>query len=96
MATTEDYTLTVEEAIGRLAVIPDYDSGGGPQPCVHAIRQAGMDAPLLGAHWTLDEARHAMETWGVASAGPLATGSGHGVVVVDAVSPIFFETVTPR
>lgn len=88
-----DYSLTTEEALSRLAVIANYDPGGegGPRPCVHTFRDAPLG--LIGAHWSIEDARAAMEEFGVAIAGPQATAAGHGVVVIDKTGSVFFETL---
>jgi len=87
-----EYALTVDEALARLAVVPDYDPGGvgGPRPCVHTFRDAAFG--LIGAHLTLETARAAMEKFGVAESGPEATALRHSVVVIDDTGSVFFET----
>lgn len=82
--------LTVDEAIARLRIKPDYDPGSGPGPCVHTFRDAG--GALIGAHHRLDDLRARMEQHGVEESGPDATSAGHGLVVVDHVGPLFLET----
>ena len=84
--------LTVDEAISRLAIVPDYDPGGteGPGPCVHTFRDAAFG--LIGAHWRVGEARTLMEKFGVEESGPQAMAMSHGVVVVDKAGSVFFET----
>ena len=85
-----EYALTVDEAMNRLAVIPDYDPGTGPGPCVHSFREAGFG--LIGAHWYINDARKAMEEHGVEVSGDQAQAMHHGLVVIDKAGPIFFET----
>lgn len=85
-----EYALSVEDAMARLEVVAEYDNGSGPQPCVHTFRDSPVG--LLGAHWTLSDARAAMETHGVEISGSAATAAKHGVVVIDSTGPVFFET----
>ncbi len=88
-----EYAVTVEDAMARLAVIPDYDHGEGPVPSVHTFLQAGNI--LVGAHWTVEHLREQMEAHGVEGSGPDATAAGHGLVVVrpDPLGPLFIATV---
>lgn len=86
-----EYAVAVDEAIRRLAVIPDYDPGDGPKPCVHTLADSPIG--LLGAHWSVDAARAFMEEHGVEESGPSATAMQHGLVVVGGGRTIFFETV---
>jgi hypothetical protein len=88
-----EYAIEVDEAMSRLVVIEDYDSGNGSGPHVHTYRQAGP--MLMGAHWGLEAARKAMEQFGVAEAGESATAMSHGIVVIDDHGPVFFEC-TPK
>jgi len=86
----DDYSVSVGEAIGRLAVVEDYDPGDGPKPCVHAIVETAFG--MLGAHWSVEKARQLMEECGVATSGPSASAMGHGLVTVRENGPIFWET----
>lgn len=88
--TAEDYSVAVEEALDRLAVVEDYDPGDGEQPCVHTFRSTAI--ALLGAHWSVEDARAAFEKYGVAEAGEQAKAMNHGLVVIDDGGPVFFET----
>lgn len=92
---TDSYVVPVEEAMQRLAVIEDYDDGGGPRPCVHTFMSSSFG--LMGAHWGVDDARRAFETWGVEEAGEQAQAMKHGLVCIEERSgrkvPVFFETV---
>lgn len=82
--------MTVEEAVARLAVIEAYDNGGGPAPCVHTFR---VGALMLGAHWTVEQARAAFEEHGVAeTTDPRMRALGHGLCIHDNTGPVFFET----
>lgn len=92
MSTDERVTIPVDEAMERLAVIPDYDPGDGPGPCVHTFADSTFG--LLGAHWKLDAARAIFERCGVEESGPMAAGMRHGLVVIDLDEhrTIFFET----
>lgn len=83
--------IPIEDAIARLAVLPDYDPGGGPGPCVHTFRMPAAGI-LLGAHWPIDAVRTAMEKFGVEESGPLAAEANHGLVLIDAAGPLFLET----
>ncbi len=83
--------LTVEEAMQRLDVIDDYDPGDGPKPCVHTLRSPGVGM-AIGAHWSLQNVRALMEKFGVAESGQNAEQMGHGLVVIDDVSPLFLAT----
>lgn len=84
--------ISVDEAIARLAVV-DYDPGGegGIQPCVHTFRASSI---MLGAHWTVEATRAAMEKFGVRENPPdnFLAGMNHGLVVIDDTGPVFFET----
>ncbi len=73
-----EYAVPAGDAIRRLVVIPDYDDGKGPRPCVHTHRNtAGL---LFGAHWGLEEITAAIEAaGGVEEAGPASTAMGHGL-----------------
>lgn len=82
-------TIPLEEALARLAVIEDYDPGDGPKPCVHTFRGGSA---LLGAHWSVEEARAAMEKHGVEESGPFMQAMGHGLATMDDTGPVFFET----
>jgi hypothetical protein len=92
MSLNDGTQVPVDEAVGRLAVIPDYDCGDGPEPCVHTVRSGAV---LFGAHWSLNMARASFEKYGVAESGPEATAMGHGLVVIDVGGPVFFETKAP-
>lgn len=87
----EDYSISTDEAVERLVIQHDYDPGGGqgPTDCVHTFRDAGFG--LIGAHMTVKEARVAFEKYGAQQAGPSATETGHGIVIVDETGPLFFE-----
>jgi hypothetical protein len=89
VSTDEKVWVPVDEAISRLAVIEDYDAGNGPEPCVHTFRASMM---LLGAHWSVVDARKAFETYGVEESGPSMQSMGHGLAIVDDDGPVFFET----
>lgn len=87
-----EHPVMVEEAMSRLNVIPDYDDGNGPRPCVHTLIQSTVG--LLGAHWGVEAARTVFETFGVEEAGEQARAMGHGLVVTrPSKGPIFFETL---
>ena len=90
MSEEEPVSVPVDQAIERLAVIPDYDPGDGPKPCVHTFR--GGSGMMLGAHWSVAAARAVMERYGVKESGPMATAMRHGLVVTDDTGPVFFET----
>lgn len=90
MTTSERVTLTVEEAVARLDVTPDYDNGSGPQDCVHTFRNSSF--MLIGAHWTVPDLRALMERYGVEEAGAQATAAHHGLVVIDDHGPLFIAT----
>ncbi len=80
--------LTVDDALDQLVILPDYDPGTGPQPCVHTFRTGGM---MLGAHWTIEKVEAAMKLCGVARL--LAGGwMGHDLLVVDSTGPVLFES----
>lgn len=89
-----EYAVPAEEALERLEVIPDYDNGSGPGPCVHSFAASGIG--LLGAHWRLEEVRALFEREGVEQAGPGMTGMRHGLVCVfeddGRQRTLFFET----
>ena len=78
--------MKIEDAMAKLNVIPDYDPGGGPTDCVHTFRTGS--GIILGAHWTLKEAREAMEKHGVNEVPGFA---GHTIAVVDDIGPVLFE-----
>jgi len=86
----ERVEVSIEDALARLAVIPDYDDGNGPRPCVHTLRDARIG--LLGAHWGLENVQAAMEKHGVSESGRAASGMRHGLVVIDETGPVFLET----
>ena len=87
-----EYAVAVDDAVARLKVIPDYDDGNGPRPCVHTFVESAFG--LLGAHWGVEDARLAFETLGVEEAGEDAKSMGHGLVVIrPGKGPVFFETV---
>lgn len=90
MSADERVAVPVDEAMERLEVIPDYDPGDGPGPCVHTFAQSAF--ALLGAHWSLSSVREFFEKHGVEEAGPEATAMRHGLVVVGDGRTIFFET----
>lgn len=81
--------IPVEEAVKRLVIQQDYDNGSGPQPCVHTFRQVGL--ALFGAHHTLESLRAEMVMWGVDFSGPAASQTGHGLVLIDNLGPLFIE-----
>ena len=86
-----EYAVPVDEAIDLLDIIPDYDPGDGPKPCVHTFAESGFG--LLGAHWSLDDLRTLFETYGVERAGDAATAMGHGLVVLrPSRGPLFIAT----
>lgn len=87
-------TLPVDEAMQRLVVVPEYDAGNGPEPCVHTFIPSGFG--MLGAHWSVEKARESMERYGVEEAsGFVASAMGHTLVVVEDRDgrsvPVFFE-----
>ena len=90
MNVAKEGLVNVEEAIEMLEVIPDYDPGDGPKPCVHTFR--GGSPFLLGAHWSLDDVRAAFQKYGVERAGENAMALGHGLAIIDETGPVFFET----
>lgn len=79
----------MDEAIERLDVIEDYDSGGGPEPSVHTFRFKTM---MLGAHWSLDSVRRAFEQYEVVESPEFLRDIGHGLMIVDDVGPVAFAT----
>ena len=88
--TTPPSELTIDEAVERLAVIEGYDPGDGPQPCVHTFRVGMM---MLGAHWSVEDARAAFEEFGVKETDDsMMVGMNHRLVVRDKTSDVFFET----
>lgn len=87
--------MELQAALAQLEVLPDYDAGSGPGPCVHTFRSSAVGV-LLGAHWPLEEVRVAMERFGVEEAGGVASALGHGLVVVDDHGPVFFATRSVR
>jgi len=89
---TSAYSVAVEEAMKQIDVLPDYDCGNGPEPCVHTFAQSAVGP--LGAHWSLESVRAFFEEHGVEKAGPAAVATGHGLVVPrsDRPGPIFFAT----
>lgn len=89
---TREYAVPVEDAMGQLDVIPDYDAGHGPAPCVHTFAQSSFG--LLGAHWYLPAVREFFEAHGVEESGPQARATGHGLVAIDRERnrTIFFAT----
>ncbi len=86
-----EYAIPVDEAMKRLKIIPDYDAGDGPEPCVHTFRDTGV--ALLGAHWSVVDLRALMEKYGVEEAGDGARSMGHSLVVKDP-DPLFIETTS--
>jgi hypothetical protein len=88
--------LTVEQALERIEITPDYDPGGvgGPRDCVHTLRSSGF--MQIGAHWDVNDLRAAMQKHGVEEAGPEATGHGHGLVMIDDHGPVFIATKQER
>lgn len=89
-----EYAVPVEEAMERLVVIPDYDGGNGPGPSVHTFRTgSGM---ALGAYWSLDVVRAAMEKHGVEEAGDGMSSMGHSLVLIDDAGPVFFEALPKK
>jgi hypothetical protein len=90
---SENYSVPVEEAMQRLAVIEDYDDGNGPRPCVHTFVASGFG--LLGAHWGVEETRAAFERWGVETSGEAARAMNHGLAIIEREPrerAVFFET----
>lgn len=89
-----EYAVPVDEAVKRLAVVEDYDDGGGPRPCVHTFVSGSFG--LMGAHWGVEEARKAFETYGVEESGDQARAMNHGLVCIEDRDgrqvPVFFET----
>lgn len=92
---TNDYQVPMEDALRRLAVVPDYDDGSGPGPCVHTFVDSAIG--LLGAHWPLGKVRELIEEHGVEEAGEFASSSGHALVVLRPapLGPLFLGT-TPE
>ena len=86
------YAVNPKVALGRLKVIPDYDPGDGPKPCVHTFLAAG--GVLVGAHWSVKEVKRAMKRYGVEEAGEQATAMHHGLAIMEPGRPIFLETLT--
>lgn len=84
-----EYSVSLEDALARVVVKPDYDPGSGPGECVHTFRPSVMG--LIGAHWYLADLREAMERYGVEDAGELATERGHCLVLIDDDGPLFIE-----
>lgn len=89
-----DHAVPVDEALRRLDVIPDYDAGNGPEPCVHTFMQSAIG--MLGAHWSVPEVQAFFERHGVEKAGPTATAMHHGLAVNayedGRLTTIFFAT----
>lgn len=83
--------LTVEEAMARLAVIPDYDSGDGSGPHVHCQTNPAPGL-FMGAHWSVADVRALFQKHGAEEPGPMATGMGYGVVSLTPRGPRFFAT----
>lgn len=75
-----EFALSLNDAMARLEIIPDYDCGNGPEACVHSLAQAGFG--LLGAHWPVNSVRAFFWAHGVETAGDEAAASGHGLVTV--------------
>lgn len=90
-----DYTVPIDEAMRRLDIIPDYDPGDGPKPCVHTF--VGGVIPV-GAHWAVEDVRALFEEHGVEESGEMATAMGHGLVVVRPApsGPLFIATREPE
>lgn len=87
-----EHAVSIEEAMQRLDVLPDYDAGGGPGPHVHTFAEVGFG--LLGAHWDLDAVRALIEVNGVEEAGSTAVAMGHALVVIRPapLGPLFLAT----
>lgn len=87
-----EYAVPLDDAMARLDVLPDYDAGSGPEPCVHTFAESGFG--LLGAHWPVDSLRDLMAEHGVETAGEAATAMGHGLVVLrpSPHGPLFIAT----
>lgn len=83
--------ISVDEAIDRLAVVPDYDPGGegGPGPCVHSFATAG-GIGLIGAHLRLDEVRELFERAELLHEceGPV----GHNIATIENDCLLYWET----
>jgi len=90
--TTEDYSIPLDEALQLLDVIPDYDPGDGPKPCVHTFLNGAWG--LVGAHWSVENLTALMQEHGVLLSGEMATRRGHGLVVVrpEPQAPLFIAT----
>lgn len=87
----ESHAVPIEEALRRLDVIPDYDAGSGPEPCVHTFAQAAFG--LLGAHWSVEDIEALMRERGVEESGPAARATNHGLVVLrEGLGPLFIAT----
>lgn len=86
----ERVPVATDEALAMLAVIEDYDAGGGPEPCVHSYRASEIG--LIGAHWPVEKVRAVFEEYGVELAGEFMTAIGYGLAVIDSTSPVFFAT----
>lgn len=83
--------LSVDEAIERLEIVPEYDLGSGVGPHVHC-RTNPAPGIFIGAHWPLADVRALFEQHGAQEAGPLATRGGYGVACVTPDGWRFFET----
>jgi hypothetical protein len=92
---SEQQIIDADEAIARLDVIPEYDAGNGPGPCVHTFADAAFG--LLGAHWYLDDLTEFMRRNVVQASGPMAVGMGHALVVLsdERPGPLFLATREP-
>lgn len=84
-----EYAVTLEDALARLDVYPDYDEHG---PAVHTFIEAGFC--LVGAYWPLSDVRAVIERHGVQRSGPSASELDHGLAVVrpSPHGPLFLAT----
>lgn len=81
--------IQVEEALGRLAIVPDYDPGGGegPGPCVHTFTGGPI---LLGAHHRVDAIRADFER--AEQLEQCKGPAGHNVAAVVDGRLLYYET----
>ena len=68
-----------------IAMLPDGED-------VHTFRANGMGM-MLGADWKRESLLEKMEENEIELSGPMATGMGHGIVLIDETGPLFIETI---